>query len=55
VKTPTMTNEMASVRRIRYSTESFKAGRATMEPTMKASTMPTSAVGTKFQPWTLTR
>jgi hypothetical protein len=49
VNAPMITDEMARVSRIRYSTDSRIAGRATIVPTTKAMAMPMARAGRKFQ------
>ena len=48
---PRITDDTASVSRIRYSTVSFRAGSATMLPMTNANTMPTTVPSRKFQWW----
>ena len=55
VKTPMITEEIASVSRMRYSPESFWAGSATSVPARNAKSMPMIAVGRKLHPWVITR
>ena len=49
MSSPRMTDDTASVSRIRYSTLSLSAGRATMLPMTNARTMPSSVPSRKFQ------
>ena len=48
---PRITEDTASVSRMRYSTLSLSAGSATSVPMTNASTMPSSVPSRKFQPW----
>ena len=48
---PRITDDTASVSRMRYSTLSLSAGRATSVPMTNASSMPSSVPSRKFQPW----
>ena len=44
-----ITDDTANVNKIRYSTDSFSAGSATIIPAINASTMPTPTAGKKLQ------
>ncbi len=49
VKNPMITDDIANVRRMRYSTDSFSAGSATSAPTTKATIAPNTTAATMFQ------
>ena len=49
VKNPMITDDIASVMRMRYSTDSFSAGSATSAPTTNATREPKRTAATMFQ------
>ena len=51
MSSPRITDDTASVSRMRYSTVSLRAGRATSVPMTNASNMPSSVPTRKFHPW----